>query len=141
MTAISRVVPEAKNLLCIWRINKNVPANAKKHFANDEDWNEFLKKWYGLCFSSTEQEFEGNWVLLKDAIDETGYAYLHSTWIPHKEKFILAWTKKVKHFGHVATSRVEGGHAILKKWVAVSTGSWKQFMTDWFSQLNSGAKE
>ena len=68
-------------------------------------------------------------MLLKDAIIETGYAYLHSTWIPHK------------HFGHVATSRVEGGHAILKKWIAVSTGIWQQFMTNWFSRLNSSAKE
>ena len=114
MTAISRVVPEAKNLLCIWRINKNVPANAKKHFANDEDWNEFFKMWYGLYSSSTEQEFEENWVLVKDANNETGYAYLYSTWILQKEKFIPAWTKKNKHFGHVATSHVEGRHATLK---------------------------
>ena len=61
-------------------------------------------------------------MLLKDAINETGYAYLQSTWIPHKEKFILAWIKNIQHFGHVATSRVEGGHATLKKCIAVSTG-------------------
>ena len=44
MAAISRVLPEAKNLLCIWHINKNVLANAKTHFANDEDWNEVFRK-------------------------------------------------------------------------------------------------
>ena len=76
MAGISRVLPEAKNLLCIWHINKNVLANAIKHFANDEDWNQFFN---GLYCSSTEQEFEKNWVLLEDAINETGYAYF----IPH----------------------------------------------------------
>ena len=87
------------------------------------------------------RKFDKNWVLLKDATNETDYAYLQSTWIPHNEKFILAWTKKVKHFGHVATSRVEGGHATLKKWIALEQGTWEHFMRNWFSQLNSSAKK
>ena len=93
MTAISRILPEAENLLCIWHINKNVLVNAKEHFPKDEDWKEFFTKWHGLYGSVTEQESEENWGPLKDAIDEAGYANLQYTWIPPKEKFILAWTK------------------------------------------------
>ena len=39
-----------------------------------------------------------------------------------QEKFICACINKIKHFGHTVTSRVEGGHAMIKKWIAVSTG-------------------
>ena len=53
---------------------------------------------------------------------ENAFHYLDSTWLIHKKKFICAWTNKVKHFGHSVTSRVEGGHAMIMKWISVSTG-------------------
>lgn len=48
--------------------------------------------------------------------------YIHKTWIPFKEKFVYAWTKKNLHFGNHVTSRVEGAHSKLKKYLQVSTG-------------------
>ena len=52
----------------------------------DKDRKEVFTKWHGLHLSATEQEFEENWVLFKAANNETGYANLQSTWIPHKKK-------------------------------------------------------
>jgi len=47
---------------------------------------------------------------------------LRLTWLPWKEKFVKAWTDLILHFGHVATSRGEGAHANLKKWLPSSQG-------------------
>ena len=47
-----------------------------------------------------------------------------------KKKCICAWTNKIKHLGHTVTLRVEGGHAMIKKWVAVSTRDLKQCIID-----------
>ena len=44
--------------------------------------------------------------------------YIDGTCIIYKKKFIGAWTNKIKHFGHTVTSRVEGGHAMIKKWIS-----------------------
>ncbi|KAH1233268.1 hypothetical protein GmHk_09G025748 [Glycine max] len=42
--------------------------------------------------------------------------YVNGTWIiPHKEKFITAWTNKVMHLGNTTTNRVESTHWALKR--------------------------
>ena len=38
-----------------------------------------------------------------------------------KEHFVTAWTSKCLHLGNINTSRVEGSHAALKRWLKVST--------------------
>ncbi|KAH1261765.1 hypothetical protein GmHk_02G004560 [Glycine max] len=42
--------------------------------------------------------------------------YVKETWIiPHKEKFVSAWTNKVMHLGNTTTNRVEFAHSSFKK--------------------------
>ncbi|KAH1212718.1 hypothetical protein GmHk_14G040842 [Glycine max] len=42
--------------------------------------------------------------------------YVKETWIiPHKEKFVSAWTNKVMHLGNTTTNRVESAHSSLKR--------------------------
>ncbi|KAH1203363.1 hypothetical protein GmHk_17G049628 [Glycine max] len=51
--------------------------------------------------------------------------YVNKTWIiPHKEKFITAWTNKVMHLGNTTTNRckVESGHWALKRVLHNSLG-------------------
>ena len=67
-------------------------------------------------------EYLKNFMILHEKISVNAFHYLDRTWLIHKKRFICAWTNKVKHFGHTVTSRVEGGHAMIKKWIAVSTG-------------------
>ncbi|BBM97256.1 hypothetical protein Mp_1g04240 [Marchantia polymorpha subsp. ruderalis] len=47
--------------------------------------------------------------------------YLQQTWIPYKERFVSAWTKRYTHFGDVVTSRAEGHHASVKFYIKAST--------------------
>lgn len=67
--------------------------------------------------------FESSWVQFQVsyANDGSTIQYLAATWIVHKEKFVLAWTKRVMHYGHLVTSCVEGNHSMLKDWVAATT--------------------
>ncbi|KAH1261748.1 hypothetical protein GmHk_02G004550 [Glycine max] len=49
--------------------------------------------------------------------------YVNETWIiPHKEKFITAWTNKVMHLGNTTTNRVEFAHWALKRVLHYSLG-------------------
>ncbi|KAH1233142.1 hypothetical protein GmHk_09G025655 [Glycine max] len=49
--------------------------------------------------------------------------YVNDTWIiPHKEKFITAWTNKVMHLGNTTTNRVESAHWALKRVLQNSLG-------------------
>ncbi|KAH1213037.1 hypothetical protein GmHk_14G041078 [Glycine max] len=42
--------------------------------------------------------------------------YVKETWIiPHKEKFVSAWTNKVMHLGNTKTNKVESAHSSLKR--------------------------
>jgi hypothetical protein len=45
------------------------------------------------------------------------------TWLTYKEMFIRAWIGQYLHLGNWATSRVEGSHAMLKKYIGGSTGN------------------
>ena len=51
---------------------------------------------------------------------------------------MLAWKKSIKHYGHTTTSRVKGGHATIKKWIAISTGNlpvvYKKLLLAWQQQ-------
>ncbi|KAH1241511.1 hypothetical protein GmHk_07G019085 [Glycine max] len=42
--------------------------------------------------------------------------------IPHKEKFVAAWTNKVMHLGNTTTNRVESAHLALKRVLQNSLG-------------------
>ncbi|KAI9918923.1 hypothetical protein PsorP6_012054 [Peronosclerospora sorghi] len=48
-------------------------------------------------------------------------AYIDKQWIPFKTRFVSAWTNLVLHFNNVNTSRVEGAHSVIKKYLKVST--------------------
>ncbi|KAH1192752.1 hypothetical protein GmHk_19G053908 [Glycine max] len=49
--------------------------------------------------------------------------YVNDTWIiPHKEKFITAWTNKVMHLGNTTTNRVESAHWDFKRVLQNSVG-------------------
>ncbi|KAH1260779.1 hypothetical protein GmHk_02G003818 [Glycine max] len=49
--------------------------------------------------------------------------YVKETWIiPHKEKFVSAWTNKVMHLRNTTTNRVESAHSSLKRLLQNSLG-------------------
>ena len=112
------------NLLCVWHIEKNIAANCKHHFKEDVDWIAFLSSWNTLIKSADEFTFNEVWNHFK--VQYKKYAvvltYIKKTWLPWKEKFVNAWTGQVCHSGNQVTSRAEGAHATLKKYLQVSSG-------------------
>ncbi|KAI8547352.1 hypothetical protein RHMOL_Rhmol07G0188900 [Rhododendron molle] len=68
------------------------------------------------------------WHLLEVQYKEKEYVinYLKNTWLPFKERFVNAWIGKHPHFGHRVTSRVEGAHSTLKRYLTVSTGNFRE---------------
>lgn len=123
--AIKSVAPLSPHLLCVWHVNKNVKMHWKKA-GESVPLDDFMARWNAVMYASTEHEYERELQKLEafcgavrraDMVD-----YLKSTWLIHKEKIVVVWTKRFMHFGNAATSRAEGAHAILKgSWVPNSS--------------------
>ncbi|CAJ0767110.1 18905_t:CDS:2, partial [Entrophospora sp. SA101] len=143
MNAIGRIFPGAHHLLCIWHINKNILAKCKRHFATEEDWTEFIELWKAVTASITEQDFTTKWKEFLEcyASKPNVLQYLQETWILHKECFISAWVDHYLHLGNKATSRVEGAHATLKKYLQSSRGDLESVHRKIILEVESQAKE
>ncbi|KAG5551462.1 hypothetical protein RHGRI_009772 [Rhododendron griersonianum] len=124
MNAIKVVFPTTTNLLCVWHIEKNILTNCKPRFARQEDWTTFLSIWNQVISSQNEELFEQAWNFFELLYKEKQevLSYIRRTWLPFKEKFVKGWTDKCLHFGNRASSRAEGAHSKLKKYLLVSTG-------------------
>jgi transposase-like protein len=76
--AISVVFPEAKNLLCIWHINKNILKNCLNKFYKREQFDNFMKYINQLLQSSTET-ISGPCVLEYLMVHHTGRLQIHQS--------------------------------------------------------------
>ena len=105
---------ELTNLLCVWHIEKNIVAKTKRVFQTNDSFRDFVKQWKLMMYSVDEHSFakEMERLELNEPIEAVDYIKIN--WLPFKEKFVVAWTKRCKHFGMMATSRVEGMHLSLK---------------------------
>lgn len=76
-----------------------------------------------MVYTETKEQLEECWSFLQLIYKEKKNVieYLNITWILVKEKFVNVRTKKHKHLNHHASSRVEGAHSKLKKYLQVST--------------------
>ncbi|KAI9914493.1 hypothetical protein PsorP6_007145 [Peronosclerospora sorghi] len=103
--AIQEVAQHSRHLLCLWHIEKNVLANSKKHIVNGDEHKKFMMSWASVCRAKTSVQFE----MLKDTLfTQLSHVpavikYLTDTWLPHKEKFVSAWTNNCRHFGNTST--------------------------------------
>src|SRR3954452_19142819 len=127
MNAISCVFPQSHNLLCGWHINKNVLAYSRElkiHKGNKEE-DSFMSQWRTLVSSSSVDEYEKRWVEFQKEWRSSPalLKYLSRTWLDeHKEWFVFCWADRYLHFGHRETSRAEGAHSVIKRYLQVSTG-------------------
>lgn len=92
-------------------------------FDTQESFNIFMKDWFDLIYSHTEDLY---WSKLSrfEAIYKLSYPLIYTmeTWLTYKEMFVTAWTRQYLHLGNVATSRVEGSHAALKHYIMGPSG-------------------
>jgi hypothetical protein len=143
--AILAHLPFVYHFLCIWHINMNVMKKCKpiscQQIDNDlgdeeigdnqykasvdEHWKAFLQFWNDVIGATIEDVFAATWIALHGAYPEPEFvaaiAYPENEWLHHKEKFVHAWTNHHLHFGHRATSKAEGAHALIKRELMVST--------------------
>jgi hypothetical protein len=108
--SVQAVWPNIPCLLCVWHINKCIVANCKQYFTTHEEaWEEFMIGWHTLRQSRTVSEFEDRWTQFQ--LSYSGQTeclrYIKKEWIKEgvKERFVVAWTKEVLHFGLLVTSR------------------------------------
>ncbi|XP_021839271.2 protein FAR1-RELATED SEQUENCE 5-like [Spinacia oleracea] len=128
INAINIVFPETTHLLCVWHIQKNIVVKCKGYFKETEDWDVFMSMWNAMVYAETEEQFEESWLFLQLLYKENNdiIKYIASTWIPVKHKFVSVWTEQYLHFGNRASSRAEGAHSKLKKYLYVSTENVRQ---------------
>jgi hypothetical protein len=123
--AIKSIYPRSPHLLCVWHINKNVLAKTKQYFSSNEEFEAFIQSWKSLINSSTAVEYEDQLAKFETRFSQIAPAalrYVKGTWLTYKEMFIRAWIGQYLHLSNWATSRVEGSHAFLKKYIGASTG-------------------
>lgn len=121
MNALSAVLPACKNLLCIWHINKNIVSKCKP-LVSSESWDSFLSEWNSCVYSPSEEDFQENWqcFLSKYSREQQALSYISQTWLPWKERFVSCYTGKQPHFGTTSSSRGEGSHFVLKRYLKIS---------------------
>ncbi|RZC52276.1 hypothetical protein C5167_020707 [Papaver somniferum] len=130
VNAISTVFPQAECLLCSSHGLKNVSKNCKQFFESDDEFEIFMKEWTNLTQVRTKDEYAE--AFSDFVLTWTSYLgciqYLRDTWLRYKERFVLAWTKFIKHFGNTVINRVGSYHAKLKSQLGSSAST---FSTCW----------
>ncbi|KAL5180235.1 PKS-NRPS hybrid synthetase [Glycine soja] len=125
INAVKTIFPDATNLLCRFHIDKNVKAKCKTLVVQKNAWDYVMEAWGSLVYCPCESSFDeylkkfemacSLWPMFVD--------YACQTWvIPHKERFVKAWTNKVMHLGNTTTNMVESAHWSLKRLLQNSVG-------------------
>ena len=120
---------DVRHLLCIWHIGNDVENMVDKLCGGKKNQQGQIfrqTKWNPLVNSLTIAEFENKWegiVSLWSTRNRSVVRYLAGTWIPHKEKFVRAWTNDYLHLGNQTTSRVESQHSSFKYYLGSGNSS------------------
>ncbi|KAI3881991.1 hypothetical protein MKW92_024281, partial [Papaver armeniacum] len=136
---LAEVFSEATNILCAFHIKRNVCANFKTGMNKDtpEDLEKIKGDWDALWMSESCAMYK----IHLDCVERSWgnkypkwISYVKTQWLARKDKFVCAWTNQIKHFGNRTTNRVEGEHAILKKFLKCST---RIFLKCWQDMNNA----
>ena len=112
-----------RHLLCVWHVNKAVTAHCKHAFYDTGKWEDFYTDWQRVIYASTRIIYEAEWDQFQEKYNQypEEVQYLWETWLrPYADRLIAFSTNKYLHFGLTVTSRAEGAHSILKKYLQVS---------------------
>ena len=125
MGALRAVMPDTAHMLCIWHINKNVLSHHKILTSQflalgvseaAAPYN-FMTDYAALVRATTEQLFEEKLAEMRargGQVYQATLRYVEAEWLPHREKFVRAWTSRNRHFNNAASSRAEGMNNVVK---------------------------
>jgi len=96
----------------------------KNKVKNREVVEKVVIAWRELVESPTEESYASNLLKFKEVCMPFPkfIAYVETTVLNLKEKFVRAWTNKVMHLGCRTTNIVESAHGVLKKYLTSSVG-------------------
>ena len=131
INALAGVFPNSNVRLCTWHLNKDVKAYVRQHLGLhfDEQTNmhvenepglEFLNLFEKLQYARTEDVYNEHLSSLRTCWP-FGFAYLEREWLHHHRDLLASFVvDEYLHFDIRSTSRVEGSHSQLKKWLKTS---------------------
>lgn len=125
MTAVQTIFPTSTNLLCQFHIDKNVKAKCKMFVSPTEAWEPVMDAWNSIMDSPDETKYAERLIRFEVVCSPWPFFvdYVNKTWLlPHKEKFVKAWTDRVMHMGNTTSSRAESAHSTLKTMLQNSMG-------------------
>jgi hypothetical protein len=133
LKALDNVYPDIPHLLCRWHAEKNVLTKAQEFWrvtnvsdedrkVNEELRDAFMRRWNECVRAKTKEAFEDLYMKLKNDYSHQSdlVAYLDDNKYTTKELFVYSWTSAFRHYGITVTSRIEGAHSCLKRFLATS---------------------
>lgn len=91
----------------------------------EDQWKAFHMMWLSILYAPTKEiyferlfEFEQKFQGYNQQVH-----YIKNTWLKHKDKLVTAWIDELPHFGNTVTSRVEGIHSVIKKYLTTNSGN------------------
>lgn len=134
MNSLETTFSSSAHILCQWHVSMNVLAKSRRFFPKatpsidgppqrHPSFEAFLREWDQLLKSTTEDEFLTRVRTFKTPgrFPSGAVEYATKTWLPWKEKLVLYWVDQLPCFGIKTTSRLEGLHATMKRYIQVST--------------------
>lgn len=120
----------SNHLLCEWHIAKAVLTQVKKNrlFDDNKLKDKFIARFARVISSPTEDLYKSKLEAFKTDYQQQQVilSYIDKTWLePWSKRFVRAFADRHLHFENRATSRVEGGHSALKRYLQISTGDLK----------------
>jgi hypothetical protein len=126
--ALKACYPNICQRRCIWHINQNVAAQARKAYdirkahtneekrELDDKRNDFIKRWHVLVSKPTEESFQEEWrSILRDYAEyPVLLLYLEKEQLPHFEEWAECFTQYFPDFGIKVTSGAKGAHYKVK---------------------------
>lgn len=98
-----------------------------------------------MVYAKTEDAYDSAWRPLSNTCKDTfprKVDYLYNIWLfPHKKKFVKCYKDKIRQYGNVVTSQVEGGHTVVKSKLGISTGDLLTVVTNIDSLLRNQHQE
>ncbi|KAI7944950.1 hypothetical protein MJO28_010645 [Puccinia striiformis f. sp. tritici] len=141
INAINLVFPDSSHHLCTWHVWNNIDSNCSKSFKSDKEFTTFKNAWTTLIQSPSEADYHKNFTNLSMTWNPQTSDYVLKNIIPLKEKIVAYCINKHPHFGNTVTSRVEGAHAYLKRFIHTSTGSFYAVVKQIHQALNNQLHE
>jgi hypothetical protein len=129
ISALRQIFVESHLRLCSWHMNKDVQAYTRRHlgkevgsgsFVDNELVDSFLRLYREVCSARSEADFRKGCHSLKTKWLQ-GWEYLYKHWFKDFSQYCVAFGVDERlHFGIQSTSRVEGSHSTMKKWLQSS---------------------